>query len=453
MAVQKTGPVKMFLWSTAAAVGLGGAGLGVKSHLENEHLRGTLDSQRAAHTRVLGDHEQKLQSMSAALEGRIKAQADALEEIRSEGANRESKIRELEEAQRAQDGSLRGELNGLRDEVLEGSERVGKQGEKLSELEKGVASFDLISRDTIERVMPSAVMLYATSPTDKSKYSGFIFRDLNNKRYICTVAHGTDNDVLNFSGGGGRFKNVLRGILNLPEGEFKFTLTPAPLDSGKYGYIPTKYGDVAVFKVPNDLDKKLDEKEVEQGIKIGVNFASLLKPTKYRNVFTIGNPKGNRFSVEHNYVSAVREISLDDGPDLTMLQLDKGVNPGNSGGPVFNLEGECIGMAELLVQYPTPKGFATSIQTIKPQIEAFGVPVLTADEKMLLHLQERPLSLIPPNALASMLNFFPVTAPEEDRHEPLDSPTVKALPDLLRLAPASPLGQIATAGALSPTSK
>jgi len=59
-------------------------------------------------------------------------------------------------------------------------------------------------------------------------------------------------------------------------------------------------------------------------------------------VFVIGNPLGGLpNSVTTGVISGIRK--LEDG--RTYLQLDAAISPGNSGGPVFNIRGEVIGVA------------------------------------------------------------------------------------------------------------
>jgi serine protease Do len=64
----------------------------------------------------------------------------------------------------------------------------------------------------------------------------------------------------------------------------------------------------------------------------------------------VGNPAGNLcpWTTTQGIISAVdREVSVEDPRaivDLTMLQTDAQVNPGNSGGPLCNDRGEVIGI-------------------------------------------------------------------------------------------------------------
>ena len=71
-------------------------------------------------------------------------------------------------------------------------------------------------------------------------------------------------------------------------------------------------------------------------------------PTVSDNVFAIGSPKGLRFTVTFGHVAFVAR-DLEDvvyGPN-TWLQHDAPVNPGNSGGGLFNEAGELIGVNTL----------------------------------------------------------------------------------------------------------
>ena len=65
-----------------------------------------------------------------------------------------------------------------------------------------------------------------------------------------------------------------------------------------------------------------------------------------QTVTAIGNPLGElTFSQTHGIVSAKdRTVTLDGGTKINMIQTDCTINSGNSGGPLFNLYGEVIGI-------------------------------------------------------------------------------------------------------------
>lgn len=60
-------------------------------------------------------------------------------------------------------------------------------------------------------------------------------------------------------------------------------------------------------------------------------------------VFAVGNPFGLGNSVSSGIVSA-KERDIEKGPYDNFIQTDAAINQGNSGGPLFNMEGKIIGM-------------------------------------------------------------------------------------------------------------
>jgi putative serine protease PepD len=99
-------------------------------------------------------------------------------------------------------------------------------------------------------------------------------------------------------------------------------------------------------------------------------------------VYAIGNPYGLNETLTRGIVSALgREISAPDGAKITgALQTDAALNPGNSGGPLLNTQGEVIGVnsqiasdaASVAGSQPgsTGVGFAISSDTVAQAIKA-----------------------------------------------------------------------------------
>jgi putative serine protease PepD len=99
------------------------------------------------------------------------------------------------------------------------------------------------------------------------------------------------------------------------------------------------------------------------------------------SVYAIGNPYGLNETLTRGIVSALeREISAPDGAKITgAIQTDAALNPGNSGGPLLNEEGEVIGVnsqiasdaASVAGSQPgsTGVGFAISSNTVAQAIK------------------------------------------------------------------------------------
>ncbi|MHB8960077.1 MAG: S1C family serine protease [Candidatus Limnocylindrales bacterium] len=86
----------------------------------------------------------------------------------------------------------------------------------------------------------------------------------------------------------------------------------------------------------------------------GVQPATLGNPGAVRvgsEVFAVGSPFGLADSMSAGVVSALgRAFTAPSGQKLTgLIQIDAAVNPGNSGGPLINRDGEVVGIVDALV--------------------------------------------------------------------------------------------------------
>jgi len=86
-------------------------------------------------------------------------------------------------------------------------------------------------------------------------------------------------------------------------------------------------------------------------------------------ILSAGNPFGLRGSVTAGIVSAEGR-DLGSGPFDNFLQIDAPVNPGNSGGPVFNMDGQVIGVSAVIV---SPTGASVGIGFAIPSDSAAPV--------------------------------------------------------------------------------
>jgi putative serine protease PepD len=88
-------------------------------------------------------------------------------------------------------------------------------------------------------------------------------------------------------------------------------------------------------------------------------------------VVAVGNPLGLDDTTTAGVISALdRSIRADDGTERRgLIQFDAAVNPGSSGGPLLNQQGEVIGIVVAIAD-PTRDGFFIGI--------SFAVPIGTA---------------------------------------------------------------------------
>lgn len=86
-------------------------------------------------------------------------------------------------------------------------------------------------------------------------------------------------------------------------------------------------------------------------------------------VAAIGNPLGELTSTQTvGYVSAKDRSVNTDGTIINMLQTDAAINSGNSGGPLFNMNGEVVGITTAKYSGSTSSG--ASIEGI-----GFAIPI------------------------------------------------------------------------------
>lgn len=130
-----------------------------------------------------------------------------------------------------------------------------------------------------------------------------------------------------------------------------------------------EYLDIAVISV--------DEKKVRQVAVLGSSSESVLGDT----VFTVGSPVGDEYrgTVTRGILSGkdrLVTVSVNGGVNdyvMKLIQTDAAMNPGNSGGPLCNVNGEVIGMNSLkLVKNEVEgMGFAIPAEDILTHIDTF----------------------------------------------------------------------------------
>jgi serine protease Do len=86
-------------------------------------------------------------------------------------------------------------------------------------------------------------------------------------------------------------------------------------------------------------------------------------------VAAIGNPLGELdFTMTVGYISALDRVINTDGTPINMLQTDAAINSGNSGGPLFDMHGNVVGITTAKYSGSTTTG--TTIDGL-----GFAIPI------------------------------------------------------------------------------
>lgn len=104
--------------------------------------------------------------------------------------------------------------------------------------------------------------------------------------------------------------------------------------------------DARILGMDSDMDLALLKIEVK-----GLRALSLCDYNKVRQgdvVFAFGSPEGLQDSVTMGVVSAAARLPNPDSP-MVFVQSDAATNPGSSGGPLVNVDGELVGINTFIV--------------------------------------------------------------------------------------------------------
>lgn len=155
-------------------------------------------------------------------------------------------------------------------------------------------------------IIESAVKSVVTIKTDAAQGTGFI---INSEGYIVTNAH-----VLADSNG-----YLAKNIRALTYDQKTISATFIDYDETL---------DIALLKIPGSYSPL--QLGNSNNLKVG------------EKVIAIGNPLGLSFSATEGIISALGRTGLNNLPDY--IQTDAALNPGNSGGPLIDTNGQVIGI-------------------------------------------------------------------------------------------------------------
>jgi len=210
---------------------------------------------------------------------------------------------------------------------------------RIVEVDRTVKTVTITESDSIsesvDKVYNSVVYIESTkNSTTIGSGSGFVYKTDNKYGYILTNHHVIDG-------------STEVSITNI-EGE---TVKATILGSDDYS-------DIAVLRI-------------DKSAVLGVATLGSSKDTKLGDtVFTVGSPLGKTYmgSVTKGIISGKdRTITTSNKYVVEVLQVDAALNPGNSGGPLVDINGEVIGINSLKLSQEEIEGmgFAIPIELVK----------------------------------------------------------------------------------------
>jgi len=226
-------------------------------------------------------------------------------------ANLNNKINELQ-------ADTQSKLNELTENLMETKTSVAESQEEISLLKASAG-------EDFSGIIENSVKGVVTIKTEVGQGTGFLITD---DGYIVTNAH------------------VLVGGHSITA----ITSEQNSINAELIGYDGEL--DIALLKISGDYEHLTmgDSDEIQIGEK----------------VIAIGNPLGLQFSVSQGIISGVHREVINDIP--AYIQTDAALNPGNSGGPLIDIEGKVIGINNFKLSDSESLGFALESNYIKSAV-------------------------------------------------------------------------------------
>lgn len=222
--------------------------------------------------------------------------------------------------------SLQSQINLISEDLSSTQSNLEESIQELSSLKASAGEdFSGIYSDSVNSVVIVA--------TDMGQGSGFI---IDEEGYVVTNYH------------------VIEGATSAGI----YTSEDGPYDVRRIGVNPDL--DVALLKIEGNFDK--------------LDFGNSNQVDVGEKVIAIGNPYGLQFSATVGSVSQVHR----EGPNglNAYVQIDAAVNPGNSGGPLLDDEGNVIGMVNFKIGDAEGLGFALESNFIESAVNDIATEAL-----------------------------------------------------------------------------
>jgi len=211
-------------------------------------------------------------------------------------------------------------------------------GLELGSLNKELSLLKASAGEDFSGIVESAVLSVVTIRTNSGQGTGFI---VDSEGYIVTNAH----------------------VIADSEGNLATNIQAITSDANARSAEFVGYDgdlDIALLKISGTWD--------------ALNFGDSDDVSVGQKVIAIGNPLGLQFSVSQGIISAIHRTG---GNGLNAyIQTDAALNPGNSGGPLINVEGKVIGINNFKIGSGENLGFALESNYITDSINKISLEEL-----------------------------------------------------------------------------
>ena len=102
-----------------------------------------------------------------------------------------------------------------------------------------------------------------------------------------------------------------------------------------------------------------------------LSFADPATIAEGQTVYALGHPLGLDFTLSRGIISNRQRVRN----SVSLLQTDVSLNPGNSGGPLVNEQGEVIGVANQVLEGGQGLGFGIALQHIFAFAAQMRIPI------------------------------------------------------------------------------
>ncbi|MAH03766.1 hypothetical protein CMI39_03200 [Candidatus Pacearchaeota archaeon] len=233
-------------------------------------------------------------------------------------------------------------INTLTENLIQTKDDLG---ETIKKLDVKIGSFDeeidllkASAGEDFSGIIESSVKSVVTIRTDVGQGTGFI---ITNEGYIVTNAHVLADEQ-------GRLASGIKAITHEQE----------TINADFIGYNGEL--DIALLKISGDYNELILGNS--ENIQIG------------EKVIAIGNPLGLQFSVSQGIVSAIHRPGIN--KIEAYIQTDAALNPGNSGGPLINTQGEIIGINNFKINSGENLGFALESNYMEEAVNDIAIEAL-----------------------------------------------------------------------------